>query len=179
MSDLEQMRIIIDEATSKSLVLIDEFGKGTLVEDGVALFTASVKWLVRETKPRLIAITHFHEIYQHGLLSDYSQIAHWTMDIMLTSDSSKIECFLYKVKPSEKVLQSYGFYCAELAGLDPRLIERGNYMHITLPFYFMLAAELKKMFEQILPVTADLKFAQVDPIQEKENIEIIKEHLLK
>jgi hypothetical protein len=34
------------------------------------------------------------------------------------------------------------------------------------------------MFEQILPVSADVKFAQVDPIQEKENIEIIKEHLL-
>jgi DNA mismatch repair protein MSH5 len=134
MSDLEQMKTIIDEATSKSLVLIDEFGKGTLVEDGVALFTASVKWLIRESNPRLIAITHFHEIYQNGLLSDQNQIAHWTMDILLTSDSSKIECFLYKVKPLEKVVQSYGFFCAELAGLDPRLIERGNVVCNNRPF---------------------------------------------
>ena len=126
MTDLEQMRTIIDEATSKSLVLIDEFGKGTLVEDGIALFTSSLQWLVKETRPRLIAITHFHEIYQNNLLTDCDQIAHLMMEVHLTANSSNIECFLYKVKErSDSEVQSYGFYCAELAKLDPRIIERG------------------------------------------------------
>ena len=47
-----------------------------------------------------------------------------------------------------------------------------------LHFIYLIANELAKMFQQITP-SIDLKFARVDPIQEKENIDIIREYLLK
>lgn len=62
MADLKQMTYIIDNATRMSLVAIDEFGKGTRPEDGLALLSACIKYFMRKTQPHILVATHFHAI---------------------------------------------------------------------------------------------------------------------
>lgn len=51
-------------ATSRSLLLIDEFGKGTDTSDGVGLFVGVIRHLMsREERPKVLAATHFHECF--------------------------------------------------------------------------------------------------------------------
>jgi hypothetical protein len=66
-------------ATPSSLLLIDEFGKGTSSVDGVALLAATIRFLLRSARgrvgadahpPKTVITTHFREVFDYGLLSD-------------------------------------------------------------------------------------------------------------
>jgi hypothetical protein len=66
-------------ATPASLLLIDEFGKGTSSVDGVALLAATIRFLLRSARgragavahpPKTVITTHFREVFDYGLLSD-------------------------------------------------------------------------------------------------------------
>lgn len=133
MLDLLQMKRILEEATPSSLVLIDEFGKGTLNEDGVALFAACINELAAKCGPRTIAITHFHELYTLSLLRDPSLIQWLMMAVQEDSPAAAgLPCFLYECRPLAEGVQSAGLRCAKLAGLPPEIIERGNDVCFTL-----------------------------------------------
>jgi DNA mismatch repair ATPase MutS len=107
------------------LVLIDEFGKGTADGDGVGLFAALISWLAKNGAPRTIAITHFHEIYTKKLI-DHDAVKWWSMSVHYGEESNtQFECFLYRLEYGP-CTQSHGLYCAQLAGLPPLIIERGN-----------------------------------------------------
>jgi len=70
MSDLNQVSYILRNCTSKSLVLLDEFGKGTIPSDGAALLCGLLRYLHRHpSRPKVIATTHFHDIFQERILS--------------------------------------------------------------------------------------------------------------
>jgi DNA mismatch repair protein MSH5 len=62
MLDLQQIRKAVRSATSRSLVLIDEFGKGTNVHDGVGIFVGVIEHFEgrREECPIVFCVTHFH-----------------------------------------------------------------------------------------------------------------------
>ncbi|KAI9189406.1 hypothetical protein H9P43_000839 [Blastocladiella emersonii ATCC 22665] len=68
--DLHQMSHATRRATPSSLVLIDEFGKGTRVPDGVGLFVGVMRYFAElgPDAPLVLAVTHFHEIDTHNLL---------------------------------------------------------------------------------------------------------------
>lgn len=60
---------MVNKATGRSLVIIDEFGKGTLASDGVGLLSAVLSHFARcPEPPRLIACTHFHELLDPQVL---------------------------------------------------------------------------------------------------------------
>lgn len=148
---------ILEEATSRSLILIDEFGKGTGSGDGIGLFGALVRWLAEHGAPRTIAITHFHEMYQKTLIPR-DCVKWWSMRVM--QHDNDIECFLYQVI-EEVCSNSHGLYCARLAGLPESVINR--------------ASELKAMYDADIP-PADLRFARIDPRIEQEAMVIIRDY---
>ncbi|KAF9163576.1 MutS protein msh5 [Actinomortierella ambigua] len=71
MADLSQVSHAIRMATRRSLVVLDEFGKGTATTDGAGLFCGVIEHfagLTRDQRPRVLATTHFHELFENQLM---------------------------------------------------------------------------------------------------------------
>ena len=65
MIDLKQIAFMMNNLTERSLLLIDEFGKGTNSRDGIALLLSTVKWLgALHPHPKALISTHFQEIFE-------------------------------------------------------------------------------------------------------------------
>ncbi|PJF20036.1 MutS family protein MSH5 [Paramicrosporidium saccamoebae] len=156
-TDLLQIKRAIEGSTERSLILIDEFGKGTIPNDGIAIFTGLMRYLITKEKcPRTIAITHFHEIYQQGLLSQDLPIRWSTMDLLEGEGDSVV--FLYKVI-SGKTQSSLGIRCARAAGIKQSTLSR--------------AEILTGLYAAKVP-SIDIRYARVDPILEKCALDLIK-----
>lgn len=79
---LPQVSAILNRATSRSLVLLDEFGKGTLTTDGVGLLAAILEHYAMQTcPPFVLACTHFHELLDPEILPAHPQIQHCTIQV--------------------------------------------------------------------------------------------------
>lgn len=119
------MSLILHRATSRSLVLLDEFGKGTLTSDGVGLLAAILQhYAAQPVPPMLLACTHFVELLAPDILPTQPQLQYCTMHVLVSSagaGSSAAEkghgaaaggsdgkhVFLYKLVQG-KVAASYG-----------------------------------------------------------------------
>lgn len=110
--------------------MIDEFGKGTLVPDGVGLLCATLHHLTtQEEKPKVLACTHFCEVFDENYLPKSQNISFYTMSV-LEPDGHKNAVrgvdeivFLYRLVPG-RVVPSYGIHCAELAGVPAEILKR-------------------------------------------------------
>ncbi|KAJ3392725.1 MutS protein msh5 [Lobulomyces angularis] len=132
MIDLHQVSVALRSCTRRSLVLFDEFGKGTQSSDGVGLFCATIEHLISKKKeaPKFLAATHFHEIFfleKQILNFEENQIQKLTMDIYQEDADGLI--FLYKVSPGI-ALSSWGLYCASLANIPDKIVQRGKEISI-------------------------------------------------
>lgn len=74
MIDVQQIALSLQTMTHRSLLVIDEFGKGTAGVDGAALFGALLEYLIHreEHMPKVLTATHFHEVFEQNLLNLYS-----------------------------------------------------------------------------------------------------------
>jgi len=111
---------IINNVTDKSLVILDEVGRGTSTYDGLALAWAVVEDLHNNKKPRTLFATHFHELtriqdFLHNVKNYNFLVKEWGDEII----------FLRKLAsgPSD---QSYGIQVARLAGLPDSVIKRAK-----------------------------------------------------
>lgn len=120
MVEMVEAAEILQRATDRSLVLLDEIGRGTSTYDGMSLAQSILEFLVQERKPYLFFATHYHELT--SLNERFKQIQNWHMSIR--DDKAGIQ-FLYALAqgPAEK---SYGIHVAQLAKLPPSLIKRAQ-----------------------------------------------------
>ncbi|XP_039170674.1 DNA mismatch repair protein MSH5 isoform X2 [Eucalyptus grandis] len=127
MIDLHQVGMMLRQATSKSLCLLDEFGKGTLNEDGVGLLGGAINHFVTwDEPPKVLVCTHLTELLSENFLPKCEQIKFYTMSVLRSKDNSAdVEdlVFLYRLVPGHTLL-SYGLHCALLAGLPKEVIRR-------------------------------------------------------
>ncbi|XP_069054805.1 mutS protein homolog 5 isoform X2 [Lepisosteus oculatus] len=123
MIDLNQMASALNDSTGSSLVLIDEFGKGTNTVDGVSLLAACVRhWLRKGPQhcPHVLLSTNFHSLVQMGLLPQSPLLQYLTLETALDGEEL---VFFYQLK--EGVCQSsHAANIATLAGLPPPLVQR-------------------------------------------------------
>ncbi|XP_029927976.1 mutS protein homolog 5 [Myripristis murdjan] len=124
MIDLNQMAQALNSSSGNSLVLIDEFGKGTNTVDGMSLLAASIShWLrkVPAAVPHVLLATNFHSVLQMGLLPSSGLLSLLTLETAVDGDEL---VFLYQLK--EGICQSsYAANIATLAGLPTSLVQRG------------------------------------------------------
>ncbi|KAK7886781.1 hypothetical protein WMY93_026402 [Mugilogobius chulae] len=124
MIDLNQMAQALNSSTGNSLVLIDEFGKGTNTVDGLSLLAASVSFWLRKAPvdvPHVLLATNFHSLLQLGLLPSSEMLSLLTLETAL--DGNEL-VFLYQLK--EGICRSsYAANIATLAGLPTNLVQRG------------------------------------------------------
>uniref|UniRef100_A0A3P8RTP1 MutS protein homolog 5 n=1 Tax=Amphiprion percula TaxID=161767 RepID=A0A3P8RTP1_AMPPE len=124
MIDLNQMAQALNSSTGNSLVLIDEFGKGTNTVDGLSLLAASICHWLRKAPvdvPHVLLATNFHSVLQLGLLPSSSLLSLLTLETAVDGDEL---VFLYQLK--DGICQSsYAANIATLAGLPTCLVQRG------------------------------------------------------
>ncbi|KAJ3373599.1 MutS protein msh5 [Allomyces arbusculus] len=124
MIDLQQVSHAVRQATSRSLVLIDEFGKGTCTEDGIGLLVGVLHHFATmgDQAPLVLAATHYHEIHANKLLADALPIRYLTTRVFRNHDDELV--FLYRVVEG-RCVESLGGLCALLAGVPARVVNRG------------------------------------------------------
>ncbi|HPG88057.1 MAG TPA: DNA mismatch repair protein MutS, partial [Hyphomicrobium sp.] len=120
MVEMVETAAILNQATSRSLVILDEIGRGTATFDGLSIAWATVEYLHNVTKARALFATHYHELT--ALARKLPGIANVTMDITDWQDEI---IFLHKVK-SGAASRSYGIQVAKLAGLPEPVVARAR-----------------------------------------------------
>ena len=111
---------ILNQATEKSLVILDEIGRGTATFDGLAIAWAAAEHLHEANKSRALFATHYHEMT--ALAERLSSLACVTMRVSEWNDSI---VFLHEVAPGAAD-RSYGIHVAKLAGLPAAVIARAE-----------------------------------------------------
>ncbi|XP_027939207.1 DNA mismatch repair protein MSH5 isoform X4 [Vigna unguiculata] len=111
MIDLHQVGMMLRHATSQSLCLVDEFGKGTLTEDGIGLLAGTINHFVTcHEPPKVFVCTHLMDLLHGHSLTKSEQIKFYTMSILRPDDNSTYIddiVFLYRLIPGH-AHHSYG-----------------------------------------------------------------------
>jgi len=120
MVEMTETAAILNTATSRSLVLLDEMGRGTATYDGLSLAWATVEHLHDNIGCRTLFATHYHEL---TLLAD--RLAHLRNVRVTVRENSGGIVFLHTVEPGA-ANKSYGIEVARLAGLPNAVISRAR-----------------------------------------------------
>lgn len=131
---------ILHAATKRSLVIMDEVGRGTSTEDGLAIARAVSEYLLDTIGCKTFFATHYHELSR----MEHPRLQMLCMDVLEQNGSV---VFLRKVK--EGVTEnSYGIHVAKLAGLPQNVIDRAN---VILSHIQALAAENPIILDEVGP----------------------------
>ncbi len=122
MVEMTETATILNTATSRSLVLLDEMGRGTATFDGLSLAWATVEFLHAEIGARTLFATHYHEL---TLLAE-KLLRVQNLRVAVKETPSGI-VFLHSIEPGA-ASKSYGIEVARLAGLPKAVLERARHI---------------------------------------------------
>lgn len=117
MVEMTEMANILHQATEKSLVLIDEIGRGTSTYDGLSLAWACAEWLAKKIRSLTLFATHYFELT--GLPEQMSGVANVHLDALEHNNSI---AFMHSVQEGA-ASKSYGLAVAALAGVPQNVIK--------------------------------------------------------
>ncbi|NMF62027.1 DNA mismatch repair protein MutS [Brasilonema octagenarum] len=120
MVEMNETANILNHATSRSLVLLDEIGRGTATFDGLSIAWAVAEYIATEILSRTIFATHYHELNE--LASLLPNIANYQVTVKELADQI---IFLHQVQPGGAD-KSYGIEAGRLAGLPKVVIARAK-----------------------------------------------------
>ncbi|OAX79667.1 actin cytoskeleton-regulatory complex protein PAN1 [Emergomyces africanus] len=163
MIDLQQISFALTLATERSLVIIDEFGKGTESTDGAGLACGLFEYLLSlgEKRPKVLAATHFHEIFENGYLAPRDELGFGYMEVQVDMAARDVEnqvTYLYNFR-SGRSNASFGTNCAALNGIDPAIISRANEI-----------GTLAARGEDLVVICAKMSVSEMDELEEAESM---------
>ncbi len=120
MVEMTETASILNSATEKSFILLDEIGRGTSTYDGVAIAWSVAEHISQKIGARTIFATHYHEL--NIMCDKYPEIKNYRMTISENEDNI---IFLRKVIPGS-ASRSYGIQVAKMAGLPATVINRSQ-----------------------------------------------------
>ncbi|QQT90924.1 DNA mismatch repair protein MutS [Peptoniphilus harei] len=120
MVEMKEVADIIQNATSNSLLILDEVGRGTSTFDGLAIANAIIEYIAENIKAKTLFATHYHELVH--LEEKYDSIENLTIAVDRQEDDI---IFLRKIIKGF-TNNSYGIDVAKLAGIDDRIINRAK-----------------------------------------------------
>jgi DNA mismatch repair protein MutS len=120
MVEMTETARILNAATDRSLVILDEIGRGTSTYDGISLAWAITEFLHDEIRCRTLFATHYHELTE--LPQTLPRCSNWNVAVHET-DGDII--FLHKIVPGAAD-RSYGIHVARLAGLPRDVVARAD-----------------------------------------------------
>jgi DNA mismatch repair protein MutS len=121
MVEMNETASIINNITSRSLILLDEIGRGTSTYDGISIAWSIVEYLHQSSyAPKTLFATHYHELNE--LENKFPRIKNY--HVTNKEVGNKI-IFLRKLAPGGST-HSFGIHVAKMAGMPPALIQRAN-----------------------------------------------------
>ena len=122
MVEMTETATILNTASNRSLILLDEMGRGTATFDGLSLAWATVEYLHAETGARTLFATHYHELTM--LAEKLKRVRNLRVGV---KESAAGIVFLHTIEPGA-ASKSYGIEVAKLAGLPSAVIERAKHV---------------------------------------------------
>lgn len=121
MVEMNETASIINNVTGKSLVLLDEIGRGTSTYDGISIAWSIAEYLHEsQAQPKTLFATHYHE------LNELEEKLHRVRNFHITNkESGNKIIFLRKLERGGST-HSFGIHVARMAGMPPALIDRAN-----------------------------------------------------
>ncbi|MBB6730374.1 DNA mismatch repair protein MutS [Cohnella zeiphila] len=118
MVEMKDIQVMTEQATERSLVIIDELGRGTSTDEGMAIAQAVIEYVHDVVGCKALVSTHFHELahLEHSLV----RLRNGCMAVKESADGVT---FLRKLTEGAAD-SSYGIYCAQLAGLPSSIVNR-------------------------------------------------------
>lgn len=120
MVEMIETSFILNTATDRSFILLDEIGRGTSTYDGVAIAWSVAEYIATKIGARCIFATHYHEL--NVMTKTYPQIKNYR--ITITENNGEIE-FLRKIVQGG-ASKSYGIQVAKMAGLPSSVVKRSE-----------------------------------------------------
>jgi DNA mismatch repair protein MutS len=180
MVEMTETANILHNATEKSLVLLDEIGRGTSTFDGLSLAWAVAKQLIEKNKALTLFATHYFELTR--IVDDFKQAANVHLDAIEhgVGDNKSI-VFLHKVEAGAAHM-SYGIQVAQLAGIPKSVVseakrklkqlENNQIAHNTKqPDMFVVDVEPANAPQHA--VIAELEAIQPDDLTPKQALELL------
>lgn len=138
MVEMNETANILNHATTRSLVLLDEIGRGTATFDGLSIAWSVAEYLASEIRARTIFATHYHELNELASLLD--NVANYQVTVKELPDQI---VFLHQVRPGGAD-RSYGIEAGRLAGLPPAVIQRAREVMGQIEQHSKIAIGLRK-----------------------------------
>ena len=142
MVEMNETANILNHASPRSLVLLDEIGRGTATFDGLSIAWAVAEYLAMEVRSRTIFATHYHELNE--LASILVNVANYQVTVKEMPDRI---IFLHQVRPGGAD-RSYGIEAGRLAGLPPSVIGRAKQVMAQIEKHSKIALGLRQGIER-------------------------------
>ena len=120
MVEMSEVSHILKNATDKSLVILDEIGRGTSTYDGISLAWSIVEYIEKHIKCKTLFATHYHELTE--LENEFKEVKNYSIAV---KDDGENIIFLRKII-DQAADKSYGIYVAKLAKLPDEVITRSS-----------------------------------------------------
>jgi len=182
MVEMTETANILNNATDRSLVILDEIGRGTSTFDGLALAWAITEYIAKQIGCRTLFATHYHELTELEQL--LPKVKNYNVTVREWEDQI---IFLHKIVPGGTD-KSYGIHVGRLAGLPKPLLARSRQILAELEGNFSREVRLPtiagqeagslepELFDQPLdPVVEELKSLDVNTITPIEALQLLKD----
>jgi len=127
MVEMQETAYILDHATARSLIILDEVGRGTSTYDGMSIAWAIVEFLHDKVGAKTLFATHYHELIT--LAERLPAAANYSVAVRENENEGVV--FLYKIVPGG-VDRSYGIEVAKLAGLPAEVVGKARQILVDL-----------------------------------------------
>jgi len=158
MIEMTETASILNNLSDRSLILMDEIGRGTSTYDGVSIAWAIVEYLHqhKDFKPKTLFATHYHELNQ--LAEDFVRVKNFNVSVKELGD--KI-IFMRKLKEGGSE-HSFGIHVAQMAGMPNKIVLRANEV-----LHFLEKEkhknESRTRFQELPKSTTQMSLFEMDP----------------
>lgn len=169
MVEMNEAASILNNISDRSLILLDEIGRGTSTYDGVSIAWAIAEYLHQHpTQPKTLFATHYHELNEMTL--NFERIKNFHVSIQENRDNI---IFLRKLVPGGSE-HSFGIHVAKLAGMPSKVLNRANEILKTLESS-RTSGDTKDKIKKVTEENLQLSFFQLDdPVLENIREELTK-----
>ena len=160
MVEMTETASILNNLSDRSLILMDEIGRGTSTYDGVSIAWSIVEYLHnhKDFKPKTLFATHYHELNQ--LAEDLVRVKNFNVSVKEIGD--KI-IFMRKLKEGGSE-HSFGIHVAQIAGMPNKVVLRANeILHFLEKDKHKNEARAGKKFDELPKPTPQMSLFEIDP----------------
>jgi DNA mismatch repair protein MutS len=168
MNEMMEVSAILNSADERSLIILDEVGRGTSTYDGIALSKAIVEYIAKNIKARTLVATHYLELTH--LEEELPMVKNYHMAVSKGDEGIN---FLYTLKRG-RAEGSFGIYVAKRAGLPEEVIQRSQEILASFDKQVPMLEkvyqeseklEWKKAFRELQEFLEGIDIAQTTPLQ--------------